>query len=241
MEFSGKRALVTGAGKGIGRDLVHALAARGATVVALSRSADDLHSLQAETGCDTITADLADTEAAADCLRPALPIDLLVNNAGIARLEPALGTTEAGFFEVMRVNAWAALRMAQIVAADLLARNQPGAIVNVSSIAASVGLPEHAAYCASKAALDAITRVLAVEWGRHNIRTNAVNPVVTLTPMADLVWSDPAKAGPIRSRIPLGRFVQPRDVAEAVCFLLGPAAAMINGVCLDVDGGFRAG
>ena len=102
-------------------------------------------------------------------------------------------------------------------------------------------MPDHVAYCAAKAALDAITRVLAVEWGRHGIRTNAVNPVVTLTPMAELVWSDPAKAAPMQSRIPMGRFVQPREVADAVCFLLGAGAAMVNGVCLDVDGGFRAG
>ena len=83
--------------------------------------------------------------------------------------------------------------------------------------------------------------MLAVELGPHGIRTNSVNPTVTLTPMADLVWSDAAKAAPMLARIPAGRFVQPREVATAVCFLLSEAAAMINGTCLDVDGGFRAG
>ena len=241
MLFAGKRALVTGAGKGIGRDLVAALTEQGASVVALSRSQADLDSLRAETGCETIAADLEDTEDAADRVRAALPVQLLVNNAGIARLDSALQVPEATFFQVMRVNAWAALRMAQVVAADLVARREVGAIVNVSSIAADIGLAEHAAYCASKAALDAITRVLAVELGPHGIRTNSVNPTVTLTPMADLVWSDAAKAAPMLARIPAGRFVQPREVATAVCFLLSEAAAMINGTCLDVDGGFRAG
>lgn len=241
MSLSGKRALVTGAGKGIGREIVAALTRRGAAVVALSRSAADLEALRAETGCETILADLEDTEAAAQAVRAALPVQLLVNNAGIARLDPALGVLEATFFQVMRVNAWAALRMAQVVGADLVSRGEGGAIVNVSSIAAALGLPEHVAYCASKAALDAVTRVLAVELGPHGIRTNSVNPAVTLTPMADLVWSEPAKAAPMLARIPAGRFVQPGEVAEVVCFLLGDGAAMVNGTCLDVDGGFRAG
>ena len=241
MSFEGKRGLVTGGGKGIGRELVHALRERGAAVVALSRARADLDSLAAETGCETIEADLADTEAAAARVRRALPVQLLVNNAGITALLPAMETGETDFFRILRVNAWAALRMAQVVAADLVACGEPGAIVNVSSIAAGVGLRDHAAYCASKAALDAITRVLAVEWGGHGIRTNSVNPTVTLTPMAELAWSDPAKAGPMQARIPMGRFVQPREVADAVCFLLGDGAAMVNGVCLDVDGGLRAG
>ncbi len=241
MGFEGRRALVTGAGKGIGRELVAALRDRGAAVAALSRAQADLDSLREETGCETIQADLEDTEAAADAVRRALPFQLLVNNAGIALLEPALETGEAGFFRVLRVNTWAALRMAQVVAGDLVSRGERGAIVNLSSIAASVGLRDHAAYCASKAGLDAITRVLAVEWGEHGIRTNSVNPTVTLTPMAELAWSDPAKAGPMQARIPMRRFVQPREVADAVCFLLSDEAAMINGVCLDVDGGFRAG
>jgi NAD(P)-dependent dehydrogenase (short-subunit alcohol dehydrogenase family) len=241
MGFEGRRALVTGAGKGIGRELVRALRERGAEVVALSRAQADLDSLRTETGCETIQADLDDTEAAAARVRAALPVHLLVNNAGISRLAPALETTEADFFAVLRVNAWAALRVAQVVAGDLVARGEQGAIVNVSSVAAGMGLADHAAYCASKAALDAITRVLAVEWGGHGIRTNSVNPTVTLTPMAEMAWSDPAKAGPMQARIPMRRFVRPREVADAVCFLLGDGAAMVNGACLDVDGGLRAG
>ena len=241
MEFTGRRALVTGAGKGIGRALVLALRGRGAEVVALSRTQADLDSLRAETGCEILLADLEDTEEAAERVRAALPVHMLVNNAGISLLAPALQAAERDFFRVMRVNAWAALRMAQAVAGDLVARGEGGAIVNVSSIAASVGLADHAAYCASKAALDAVTRVLAVELGPRGIRTNSVNPAVTLTPMAEMAWSDPVKAAPIQARIPMRRFVQPGEVAEAVCFLLGDGAAMINGACLDVDGGFRAG
>ena len=168
----------------------------------------------------------------------ALPIDLLVNNAGITSLEPVLDTTMASFLRVLAVNTMAPLRLAQVVAGDLIRRGRPGAIVNVSSIAASTGLANHAAYCTSKAGLDALTRVLAVELGPHGIRANTVNPVVTLTPMGEAAWSDPAKSAGMLGRIPLGRFCKPMDVAGVISFLLGEDAAMINGVSIDVDGGF---
>ncbi len=240
-QFSGRRALVTGAGKGIGRAVAAMLTARGAEVVALGRTASDLDSLAAETGCRTIVADLDDVEGATAVVAAALPFDLLVNNAGISILEPALATTPAAFEAVLRVNTWAPLRLAQVVAGDLVARGRRGAIVNVSSTASSRGLALHAAYCASKAGLDALTRVLAIELGAHGIRVNSVNPTVTLTPMAQRAWSDPARSAPMLARIPLGRFVEPEEVARTVCFLLGDDAAMVNGACLAVDGGFSAG
>ena len=239
-EFEGRTALVTGAGKGIGRVIVERLAARGARVVALSRSAADLESLRAETGCLTIAADVADIGATLAALREAPAIDLLVNNAGITHLAPFTETAQSAFEAVMAVNVLAPMRIGQFVAKRLIEAGRPGAIVNVSSIAADVGIAEHTAYCASKGALDAMTRVMAVELGPHGIRTNSVNPVVTLTPMAVVAWSDPVKAGPMRSRIPMGRFVEPGEVADTVCYLLGDGASMINGVCLAVDGGFRA-
>ena len=99
----------------------------------------------------------------------------------------------------------------------------------------------HAAYCASKGALDAMTRVMAVELGAHGIRVNTVNPVVTITPMAEKAWSDPAKSQPMLARIPLQRFVQPLEVARTIAYLLGDDSSMVNGVSLAVDGGFQAG
>jgi NAD(P)-dependent dehydrogenase (short-subunit alcohol dehydrogenase family) len=241
MEFAGRRALVTGAGKGIGRDTARLLAAAGAHVIALSRTESDLVSLQSETGCDMIAVDIADLEAAAAAVKAAGPIDLLVNNAGITALEPAIATSMDTMRRVLAVNTLAPLRLAQIVATGLIARGQPGAIVNVSSVAASVGTVDHAAYCASKGALDALTRVLAVEWGPHRIRVNSVNPTVTLTPMGELAWSDPAKSAPVLARIPLRRFCTPVEIARAILFLLGDGAAMLTGTTLTVDGGFTAG
>lgn len=234
------RALVTGAGKGIGREVVHRLIVDGAAVVALSRDPADLESLAAETGCQTLAVDLADVEAAAEAVRRVLPIDLLVNNAGITRLEPALTASMASMQLVLSVNTMAPLRLVQVIAGDLVARGAPGAVVNVSSIAADIGFRDHAAYCASKAALDALSRVLAVELGPHGIRVNTVNPVVTLTPMGRAAWSDPARAAGMLSRIPLGRFCEPPDIASVISFLLSRDAAMINGASLDIDGGLRA-
>jgi L-xylulose reductase len=238
MSFAGKRVLVTGAGKGIGRATALMLAARGAEVVALSRTQADLEALRAEIGCQTVVAELADIPAAVAAVRAALPLDLLVNNAGISILRPVLETTTDDVETVLRVNTLAPLALAQVVAAELIRRGAGGAIVNVSSNAATLGLRDHAAYCASKAALDALTRVLARELGPHGIRVNSVNPAVTLTPMGTRVWSEPGKADPVLARIPLGRFLQPEEVASAICFLLGDDAAMVNGVCLPADGGF---
>jgi L-xylulose reductase len=239
--FAGVRVLITGAGKGIGRATAQLLAAQGAQVWALSRSADDLASLAAEIGCRTLAVDLADAAATRVAVERALPIDALVNCAGIVELASFIDTPADLFDRVMAVNARAPMIVAQAVVRDLLRRKAPGAIVNVSSIAAQVGTPDHTAYCASKAALDAITRAMARELGPHGIRVNSVNPVVTLTPMAQQAWSDPAKAAQMKNRIPLQRFAQPEEVASVIAFLLGPGAAMVHGTGIDVDGGFRAG
>ena len=239
-DFAGKTALVTGAGKGIGRATAQLLAARGARVVALSRTAADLATLADETGCATFAADLADVGATRAALASMPPVDLLVNCAGIAHLAPFVETSAEALDLVMAVNVRAPMLVAQHCARSMIARGVRGAIVNVSSIAAQVGTPLHAAYCASKGALDALTRVMAVELGEHGSRANAVDPVITLTPMAERAWSDPAKSGPMLARIPLHRFAEPLDVAHAIVWLLGDGAAMVNGVSLPVDGGFRA-
>ncbi len=141
---------------------------------------------------------------------------------------------------ILAVNTRAPMIVAQEYARHRLAAGLPGAIVNVSSMAAFQGVIDHTAYCASKGGLDAMSRVMANELGRVGIRVNCVNPIVTLTPMAEKAWSDPEKANFMLSRIPLGRFAQPDEMAEVILFLLSDAAAMINGQSIKVDGGFRA-
>ncbi|MDE3012055.1 MAG: SDR family oxidoreductase [Pseudomonadota bacterium] len=239
--FAGRRVLVTGAGKGIGRSTAERLARLGAHVIALSRDPADLASLQATIGGSSVAVDLHDSDATAAAVSATLPVDLLVNCAGIAILDPFIDARLEDFDLTMAVNVRAPMQVAQIVVRDWLKRRVAGAIVNVSSIAAQVGTPKHAAYCASKAALDGLTRVMARELGTHGIRVNSVNPGITLTPMGERAWSDPARSGPALQRMPLGRFAEPEEVAAVICFLLSAQAAMVHGVCLDVDGGFRSG
>ncbi len=241
MSVNGQRVLVTGAGKGIGRATAKWLARLGAQVVALSRDPADLASLRDEIGCDTVAVDLADARRTREAVRAVLPIDALVNCAGVVHMASFVETTVEDFDHTLAVNTRAPMIVAQEVVRDLLRRGAPGAIVNVSSIAANVGTPLHTAYCASKAALDAMTRVMARELGPAGIRVNSVNPVVTLTPMGAQAWSDPARSGPMLQRIPLQRFAEPDEVASVIAFLLGDGAAMVHGSCIDVDGGFRAG
>jgi len=236
-EFAGKTVLITGAGKGIGRTTAQLMAQRGARVIALSRAADDLKTLNEETGCETLCADLADASAALEAARAAQPVDLLVNCAGTVELQPFLDTTVEAFDRTIAVNLRAALIVSQQCARSMIERGVKGAIVNVSSVAAQIGFPFHAAYCASKSGVDGLTRVMAIELGEHGIRVNAVNPTVTMTPMGEKAWSDPAKSGPVLARIPLHRFVQPLEVANTIAYLLSDESSMVNGVSMIVDGG----
>lgn len=237
-DFKGKRALVTGAGKGIGRDVAIALAQAGAEVVAISRTASDLDSLKAEIGCVGIAADLADANTTYAAAEAAGPIDLLVNNAGTTVLQSFLDTNIEDFDRVMAVNARAAMIVAQVVARGMIERKANGVIVNVSSQSSMRAVPLHTAYCASKGALDQLTRMMALELGPHGIRVNSVNPTVTLTPMGELAWGDPAKSGPMLARIPLQKFAKPRNVTDAILYLLSEQSAMIHGALLPIDGGF---
>lgn len=239
-DFSGRSILVTGASSGIGRVTVEMLCASGAQVVAAARNVGELARLAEETGCEPLVLDVGDEAAIDDALASLDVFDGLVNCAGTAMLERAIDTTAASFDSVMDVNARGAILVARHVARAMIDAKRAGSIVNVSSQAALVGLEDHLSYCASKAAMDAITRVLCVELGGYGIRVNSVNPTVTLTPMAVKAWSEPSKRDPALQAIPLKRFAEPREVAEPVLFLLSDSASMITGVTLPIDGGYTA-
>ncbi|TCU07777.1 SDR family oxidoreductase [Rhizobium sullae] len=238
MDFSNRRVVVTGAGKGIGRATAVMLAKRGAKVTALSRSAADLEELKSEIGCIAIAVDLADPDATRAAALQALPADFLINCAGTTELEPFLDLKVENFDLLYAVNARAPMIVSQEYARDMVKNGRKGAIVNVSSVAAFVGIPDHAAYCASKSGLDGLTRVMAKELAPKGIRVNGVHPTVTLTPMAIKAWSDPEKAAGMLNRIPVGRFADPGDIAEVILFLLSDEAAMVNGLSMPVDGGY---
>lgn len=238
-DFSGQRILVTGASSGIGLEIALQLMTSGAQVYALGRNRKVLKQLHAD-GAQVLAVDVAESAALEQVLSELPVLHGLVNCAGVSVLEAASAISAEGFDRVMAVNARAAALVASRVAAAMIAGGVQGSIVNVSSQASLVALDDHLAYCASKAALDAMTRVQCAEWGRHGIRVNSVNPTVTLTPMAAEAWAAPAKRDPALAAIPLGRFAESSEVAGPVLFLLSNAASMISGVSLPVDGGYTA-
>jgi NAD(P)-dependent dehydrogenase (short-subunit alcohol dehydrogenase family) len=238
-DFRGRRILVTGATSGIGWTVTQQLLAAGAEVVAMGRDAVALNGLVSQ-GCQTLAVDIADSAALARALESLPMLHGLVNCAGISVLQPATEITAQALDQVLAVNVRAAALVAAAVARGMIAAGVAGSIVNVSSQASLVALDDHLSYCASKGAMDAMTRVQCGEWGRYGIRVNSVNPTVTLTPMGAMAWSAPSKRDPALAAIPLGRFAETAEVAAPILFLLSEAAAMISGVSLPIDGGYTA-
>ncbi|XP_068610789.1 L-xylulose reductase [Brachionichthys hirsutus] len=241
VSFAGKRALVTGAGKGIGRATALRLARCGAKVAAVTRTQADLDSLvQQCASIIPVCVDLADWGATEATLQDVGPIDLLVNNAGCSDLQPFLDVTPEQFDKLFNVNVKAVMHVSQVVARGMKARGSGGSIVNVSSQASQCAFRDHAVYCATKGALDMLTKVMALELGPHQIRVNSVNPTVVMTEMGRLAWSSPDRAQTLLSRVPLGRFAEVDDVVNSILFLLSDKSNMTTGVTLPVDGGFLA-
>ncbi|XP_074094756.1 L-xylulose reductase [Cotesia typhae] len=241
ISFKNKRILITGAGQGIGRELALRLSKFNGTVIALSKTASNLDSLKKQDPkIETVAVDLADWEATRNAVKKVLPIDMLVNNAGVACLAPFLQQTEQHFDLTMTINVKSMFNVSQVVAEDLIKRKSSGSIVNVSSQTSHAALKDHAVYCASKGAVDMLTKTMALELGPHNIRVNAVNPTVVLTAMGKLGWGDPEKARSMTEKIPLGRFAEVDEVIDPIVYLLSDRSSMINGVALPIDGGFLA-
>lgn len=241
VKFSNKRALVTGAGRGIGRELAKKLVLCGAEVVALSKTQANLDTLKAEVpSIHTVCVDLADWDKTKKAVEELGNIDLLVNNAGYGIINPFGTIGPEDFDRIFAVNVKAVINVSQVVAEGMKKKGKGGAIVNVSSQAGMVAFRDHAIYGASKGALDQLTRVMALELGPHQIRVNSVNPTVVLTDMAKVGWSDPVKAADMKSKIPLGRFCDPEQVVNAIIYLLSDKSDMINGAILPIDGGYTA-
>ncbi|XP_076170907.1 L-xylulose reductase [Ptiloglossa arizonensis] len=241
IDFEGKRILVTGAGRGIGKQLVLRLSKYKGQVIALSKTREELEKLRAEDPrIEIVCTDLLDWNSSRKAVQSVLPIDLLVNNAGVARLRSFLDATEEDFDLSFGVNVKPILNVSQVVAKNMIERKVGGSIVNVSSQASQAALKDHTVYCSSKGAVDAMSRTMALELGPHNIRVNTVNPTVIMTDMGRLGWSEPNKAQTMLSKIPLGRFGEVDEVVDAIVYLLSDRSSMINGASLPVDGGFLA-
>jgi len=242
--FTGKRVAVTGAGKGIGREIAEALHKSGCRVCAITRTQADLDDLEKTLSKDrlkTVKADLGNAQEAQNAMEKAINmlggIDFLVNNAGIASLDPFLNAKASDFEKIIKVNVLSPMVCSQVAAKWMIQNKVKGSIVNVSSQASIVALPDHTSYCTSKAALDMLTKMTALELGPHGIRCNAVNPTVVMTDMGKLAWGDEEKAAPMLDRIPLDRFAAVCEVVEPVLFLLSEGAGMINGSVTPIEGG----
>ena len=166
-------------------------------------------------------------------------IDILVNNAGINISKPALEVTEQDWDRVLAVNLKGVFFCSQAVARGMI-RRKSGKIVNIASQNGVIGYYNRAAYCSSKAGVVNLTRVLAIEWAEQNINVNAVGPTFVRTPLTEKLFQDESFSSEVLRRIPLGRLGKPEDVAGAVVFLSSPAADLITGHTLLVDGGWTA-
>ena len=248
IDLQGSRAVVTGAGKGIGREIALQLANAGSDIFAVSRTKKDLESLGIE--CSKIgvnyaycVVELRDSDTAKQITRHAITtignIDILINNAGVSHGGSAITLTETDWDLTMDINAKGAFFLAQELGKIML-EHQYGRINNISSQAGLVALKDHMAYGSSKAALGMITKVLALEWGGNGITVNAIAPTVIRTPMGERGWSDPQLANEMREAIPIGRFGEPAEVASLVTFLASRQASLINGTVIPVDGGYTA-
>ncbi|XP_030760234.1 L-xylulose reductase-like [Sitophilus oryzae] len=241
INFENKRILVTGAASGIGKGIATRLVQCGGTVIAVDRSEENLDKLKGEfPTVIPVAVDLGSWNEAQEKIKVVLPVDLLVNCAGLDIIQSVGDITEDAFDKIFNVNIKGLVAVTQIVVNDLIQRNTPGSIVNISSQASLSGLLYQSLYCASKGAVDAFTRALAMEVGPKKIRVNCVNPTIVMTELAIKAWSDPVRKQAVLDRIPLQRFAEIDEVVDVVLFLLSDRSSMVTGHCLAVDGGFLA-
>lgn len=240
--LDGKKALVTGAARGLGKAIADGLAESGATVYGTSRDAASAKQVSERYGTPCLPVDLSDTthirEFAESLLAVSGGIDLLVNNAGVNVPKPALELTEHDWDSVFDTNLKGSFFLTTAIAQHWVDRGAPGAVVNIASQAGIVGIEERAAYGTSKAGLIHLTKILALEWAPAGIRVNAVAPTFVRTELTASTLSRPDWAAELLSRIPIGRFGEPEDITGAVAFLLSDAASLITGHTIAIDGGY---
>jgi NAD(P)-dependent dehydrogenase (short-subunit alcohol dehydrogenase family) len=246
--LKGRKALVTGATKGIGAEICRVLADAGADIAAVGRDLDGLaataRSVEAVgRSCLQIAADLATAEGPQEAAKKALAhfgaIDILVNNAGVTTIKSIIDTPVEDWDWINNVNLRAPYLLAQALAPGMIRQNR-GKVINISSQSGVAALDDHGAYGASKGGLNMLTKVMTVEWAKYNIQANSVCPTVILTPTGEMVWGDPAKGDPMKAKIPAGRFGRTTEVADLVLFLASSASDLINGQTILIDGGFTA-
>ncbi len=237
--LDGKAAIVTGGSKGLGRAIAIALADAGADVTVVARDAEALARFAADyPGISTWQHDVCDPAFGAELV--SRRIDILINNAG-TNSPMAMSDVPIDVLDrMLNLNVRAAYLAAQGAVRAMIAAGNGGVIINMTSQMGHVGSPRRTAYCMTKHALEGLTKAMAVELAPHKIRVNAVAPTFIETPMTKPMLDDPQFSVFVKQMIPLGTVGQPDDVAAAVVFLASPAAAMVTGTSLRVDGGWTA-
>ncbi|OAI41566.1 2-deoxy-D-gluconate 3-dehydrogenase [bacterium SCGC AG-212-C10] len=247
-DLHGRVAVITGAGRGLGRTMALALASAGASVVASARSAGEIESLRAEIRefggvAEAVVADITSEESVEALMSAANGwfghLDILVNNAGINFRKPMLELETADYMRVLDTNLKGSFLCARTAGRYMVAQGS-GKIINISSILGRVALADQMAYASSKGGMEQLTKVLAVEWAPHNIQVNAIGPTYFETDLTKPLFDNPERNAFITSRTPAGRWGQPHELAGAVIFLASQASDYVTGHTLMVDGGWTA-
>lgn len=244
--LDGRRALVTGASRGIGLACAVALAEAGAEVVCVARGAEALEASvdalrTAGHVATAVVADITDLAQMDQILKDHGPFDVLCNSAGMARHTPTLETQPEDFDAVMDVNVRSAYFLAQKVARQMIDAGISGSIIQISSQMGHVGGLDRAVYCGTKHAVEGMTKAMAMEFGKAGVRVNTICPTFIRTPLTAKTFEDPEKVAWIMSKIKLDRVGEVEDVMGSVVFLASDASALITGTALLVDGGWTAG
>jgi NAD(P)-dependent dehydrogenase (short-subunit alcohol dehydrogenase family) len=243
--LDGRRALVTGGGRGIGLAAASALAAAGAHVTLAARTRAEIEEAAAAIRArgdqaDALVLDVTDLAAMQAAIANAPPFNILVNNAGTNRPKMLMDVTIDDFDVVMGLNVRAAYFVAQAVARRLVEMKQSGSIINISSQMGHVGAARRTVYCASKHAMEGFTKAMAIELAPHNIRVNSLGPTFLETPMTRPFFENKAFRDEVLSKIKLGRLGQLDELTGAIVFLASDASSLMTGSALVLDGGWTA-
>jgi NAD(P)-dependent dehydrogenase (short-subunit alcohol dehydrogenase family) len=245
LRLDGKRALVTGAGRGIGLAAAAALAEAGAHVTLMARNAAEIEaaaaSIRAEGRlAETHCLDVSDSDGVATWIGTTAPFDILVNNAGINRPASFIDVTPVDFDAILGLNLRAAFFVAQAVARRQIEAGLPGSIIHMSSQMGHVGGARRTAYCASKHAIEGLTKAMAIDLAPHAIRVNTICPTYIETPMTRPFLAEPSFHQHVLAKIKLGRVGQVEDIMGAIVFLASDASALMTGSSVMIDGGWTA-
>jgi NAD(P)-dependent dehydrogenase (short-subunit alcohol dehydrogenase family) len=240
--LDGKRALVTGAGRGIGLGAAAALADAGAAVTLVARSTGEIEAAAAAIGKGAVAAvlDVSDLASVERFFREQDPFHVLVNNAGTNRPKPMWEVSEQDFDAVLDLNVKSAFFVAQQCAKALIAAGQRGSLIHMGSQMGHVGGPTRSLYCASKWALEGMSKAMALDLAPHGIRSNTLCPTFIETPLTKPMFEDKAFLDSVLSKIKLGRLGHVEDLMGAVVFLASDASALMTGTSMVIDGGWTA-